>query len=89
MCKDILRSDLKNALLLHTNFNRPWHYGLDLSDKDNLSSLSTYLKLIKDQYKDLLQISGLATKQLIDGVTRCEINCNEWKKFLVSIGMDT
>ena len=37
-----------------------WYYGLDLSDNNNPSSLSAYLKLTKEQYKDVLEISGLA-----------------------------
>ena len=46
----MLLSKLKKALLLHGDY-RAWHYGLDLSDNNNPSSLSAYLKLTKEQYE--------------------------------------
>ena len=61
LCCDILRSDFRNAMLLHDN-TRPWHYGVDLSNKDDPNSLSQYLKLTNKQYEDLLVISGLGRK---------------------------
>ena len=85
--KDILRSDLRNALLLHDD-TRAWHYGIDLSDKDNPNSLSQYLKLTKDQYEDLLEISGLGRKVEYRNENRFEMLFGEWVQFLVSIGMD-
>ena len=86
-CKDILRSDLKDTLLAHAGF-RSWHYGIDLSDKDNPSSLSQYLKFTKDRYEDLLEIIGLGEKKKYGKIRRFEMIFKEWVQFLVSIGMD-
>ena len=86
LCKDILRSDLRNALLLHDD-TRAWHYGIDLSDKDNPNSLSQYLKLTKVQYEDLLEISGLGRKVKYRNKNRFKMLFGEWVQFLVSIGM--
>ena len=87
-CKAALRSELKKALLLHGDY-RAWHYALDLPDNNDPSSLSAYLKLTKEQYEDLLVISGLAlTRQCANGDTKLHIQSKECKGFLVSIGMD-
>ena len=71
-CKDILCSDLKDVLLVHAGF-RAWHYGIDLSDKDNPSILYQYLKLTKDQYEDLLEVIGLGQKKKYGEIWRFEM----------------
>ena len=83
-CCDILRSDFRNAMLLHDN-TRPWHYGVDLSNKDDPNSLSQYLKLTNKQYEDLLVISGLGRKVKYGNENRFEMLFGEWVQFLVSI----
>ena len=85
-CKVALRSDFKQALLLHRGI-RAWHYGLNLSNTDHSSSLSTYLRLTRAEYEDVLVICGLAKKRIYKGITRMEMEFGPWKEFLIEIEM--
>jgi len=86
-CKSSLRSELKKALLVHCEY-RSWHYGLNLSESSNPSSLPAYLKLTNEQYEDVLSISGLERKKKYGNTMRFEINRDRWEHFLIIIGMD-
>ena len=86
-CKVALRSELTKALLSHRGI-RAWHYGLNLSNNDHSSSLSTYLRLTNEEYEDVLIICGLATKRKYKESTRMEMEFGPWKEFLIEISLD-
>ena len=85
-CRVALRSEFKQALKLHRGI-RAWHYGLNLSNTDHSSSLSTYLKLTRTEYEHLLVICGLAKKKKHQDSTRMEMEFGPWKEFLIEIEM--
>ena len=86
-CKAALRSNLKQALLSHRGI-RTRNYGLNLSNTDHSSSLSTYLQLLRVEYEDVLVvICGLGKKRRYKKVWRVEIDRVSCKEFLADIGI--
>ena len=86
-CTVALRQELKKALLLHEG-TRAWHYGLNFENNKHPSSLSTYLGLTREEYKDMLVICGLVAKKIRQSTsTRVQVSSDLWHVFLSEIGM--
>ena len=86
-CFVAIRRELKTALFAHKKY-RAWHYALNLNNSHHATSLATYLKLKDAQYKEVMEISGLAKYMVINKTNTFCINRNECEIFLASIGMD-
>ena len=78
---------MTKALLSHRGI-RALHYGLNLSNTDHSSILSTYLRLTNEEYEDVLIICGLATKRKYKESTRMEMEFGPRKEFLIEIEMN-